>query len=62
MNAMLLQRRLELREKLLGHFGRIAAGLEPGDELLLPSHMALRQGDVVVHHLEIGRTIGHASV
>ena len=39
----------------------MAAAPEEGDYLLLAANVAFALGDMVVHHLEVGGTIGHGS-
>lgn len=59
MGTMLLQRRLELREQLLGNLGWMSAAPQPGDNLLLPAHMSFALRDMVINHSKIGRSVGH---
>ncbi len=50
MIAMLLQRRLELGEQLLGDIGWVSAAPQPGDNLLLPRYMPFALRDMVFNH------------
>ena len=59
MGAMLKQGRLELREQLLRYFGRMPPAFQERDQLFLAGNMSFALGDMVVHHLEIGRAEGH---
>jgi hypothetical protein len=59
MRAMLLQARLELREKLLRLLCRVAPAPEPGDDFFLAGDVPLALRDMVVDHSDVGRGIGH---
>ncbi len=62
MGAMLQQGRLEFGEKLLGHISRMTAAPQECEQLLLAGNVSFALGDMVVHHLEIGRTEGHEPI
>ena len=61
MCAVLREGGLKLRQKLLGHFGRVTAHSHEREQLLLPGDVPFALGDMVVHHLEVGGGEGHAS-
>jgi len=59
MGAMLRKRRLELDKQVFGLIGGQPVIAQSGDQRLLLEDMPLPLGDVIVHHLEVGRGIGH---
>ena len=61
MGAVLEQRRLELRQQVIGQVCGEAAALQALDQGILKNDMPLPLGDVIVHHLEVGRRIGHGA-
>lgn len=61
MREMLVERRLKFLEQLFRHRGRMPLALKKSDQLFLPPHMALPEGDVIVHHFEIGGAEGHGA-
>ena len=54
-----MKRSLEFAEELFGLLGRKAMALQPFDQGMLKLDMPLALGDVIVHHLEVGRAVGH---
>jgi hypothetical protein len=61
MGAVLNQHRLEIHKQLLGHLRGVTAALKPYEQLALAGDVPLAQGDMVVHHLNIGGAEGHGS-
>ena len=60
MCLVLDQRRLKFPQQLLCRLGRMSPAAEPCDQLFLSTDVPLPQGDVIVHHFEVGGAEGHA--
>lgn len=56
---MLRQRRLEFFEQKFRISRWKAASREPREQFLLASDVSLTLNDMVIHHPEVGRCIGH---
>lgn len=59
MIPVLLEERAEIDEQLFRGFGGKAETTQARDELLLPDHVPLALGDMIIDHLKVGYAISH---